>query len=134
MKATYSDFLAENPNCSKYKNNIEAIEIFNILSKDDSIIKMVDASQAGRPALSACVQDVEAYFDGLKNPTFDLTTDFPRTVVGRMVKTILAPFGFVSVRQKDMPKTVNAKLFKSASIYEYRTTPRMKIERKVVEA
>ena len=133
MKATFDDFLAENMNCSKYGNNSDAIAIFNLLSEDESIISMIDASEAGKPALAACVSAVEAYFDNSQNPTMNLTDGFTRTVVGRMVKSILGPFGYEVTIQKDLPKATKAKYFTSASCYELRGIPRMKVARKIVE-
>lgn len=56
MKVTYSDYFADNPNFSKYSGHSDAIVIFDILSK--SIIGMNDASEARKPVLSACVDEM----------------------------------------------------------------------------
>lgn len=134
MKATFSDFLAENPNCSKYDGNPDAIAIFDLLSKEDNIIGMIDASEAGKPALSACVDEIEAFFDNQQNPTVDLKDGFTRTAVGRMVKSILAPFGYEVTVQKDLPKAYKGKYFTSASCYAKTGTATMKVTRTITEA
>ncbi len=133
MKATFDDFLAENPNCSKFKGNPGAVDVFNILSKDKNIIAMIDASKAKKPALAACVVEIETFFESQTNPTFDLTDEFTRTCVGRMVKSVLAPFGYKVTVQKDLPKASNAKYFTSASCYEKSGIATMKVIRTIVE-
>lgn len=133
MKATFNDFLSENPNCSKFAGNTDALYIFDLLSKDESIINMVDASEAGKPALSACVKEIEEFFDNQQNPSVDLTDGFTRTAIGRMVKTILAPFGYEPTVQKDLPKAVRGKYFTSASCYEKTGTASMRIVRTIEE-
>lgn len=92
MKATFNDFLNENPNCSKFAGNPDAIAIFGLLSKDEKIIMMIDASEASKPALTPCVSELEAFYDSLESPQVDFTDGFTHTAVGRMVKTILSPF------------------------------------------
>lgn len=134
MKATFNDFLKEHPVCSKYSNNADALRIFDLLSQDQNIISMVDASEAGKPALSACVNVVEDFFDNKKDPTIDLKDDFTRTVIGRMVKTILDPFGYEPTVQKDFSKAIGAKYFKSASCYKKTGNPSMCVVRTIEEA
>jgi hypothetical protein len=131
MKATFEDFLAQNPNCSKFDGNPDAIAIFNLLSKDENIIGMIDASEAGKPALSACVNEIEAYFDSQQNSMVDLTDNFTRTAVGRMVKTIIAPFGYEVTVQKDLPKASKSKYFTSASCYAKTGIATMKVIRTI---
>lgn len=131
MKATFNDFIAENPNCSKFDGNPDAIAIFDLMSTDESIISMVDASEGGKPALAACVYEVEAYFDSMAKPTLDLKDGFTRTVVGRMIKTILNPFGYEVTVQKDLPKASRGKYFTSASCYEKTGTATMKVVRTI---
>jgi len=133
MKAAFSDFLADNPNCSKYDGNPDAIAIFDILSKDENIIAMIDASEAGKPALSACVEEIEAFFDNQTNSTIDLNDGFTRTAIGRMIKTILAPFGYQVTVQKDLPKSSRGKYFTSASCYTKSGPATMKVIRTIAE-
>lgn len=134
MKATFDDFIAQNPNCKKYDGNPEAIHIFdNILSKEENIIAMIDASDAQKPALSACVNEVEAYYKSIPNPVFDLTDDFTKQAVGRMVKTVLEPFGYQPHKQKDMPKACLAEFITSATVYKFIGNATMRVVRKIEE-
>ena len=133
MKATFKDFITENLNCTKFSDNTGAQNIFDLLSEDDSIISMVDATEAGRPALSPCVNRIEDYYDKQNAPNFDLKDGFTRTVVGRMVKTILAPFGYEPSVQKDLPRAVGARYFTSASCYTKTGIASMRIVKTIVE-
>ena len=118
MKATFTQFLEENKNCSGLDSNPDARAIFDFLNLDENIIKMVDYSDQGKPALAACVLELEAMYDAIPQPTLDLNDAFTRTAVGRMVKCILKPFGYRVVKQKDFPKQRKGKYFVSASCYE----------------
>ena len=59
----------------------------HLLSQDANIIAMIDASEAGNPALSACVVNVEVCAQS--SQSINLTDEFTRTAIGRMIKTIL---------------------------------------------
>jgi hypothetical protein len=141
MKATYQDFLDENPKCGKdLVLNQHAQATFFLLSSDKNIIAMIDASEARRPAIEATYSDAEDYFDRNKSSEFDLTNDHRRTVVGCMIKTILAPFGYLPVEpktktQKELSRSTGAKYFKSGSCYYFDPTApaSMQICRTVME-
>lgn len=133
MKAHYQDFLQENPNCSGFAENPDAAAIFALLSEDASIIAMLDASNAGKPALSATAMRVEEMMEGRTDPQLSLGDGFTRTVVGRMVKTILAPFGYLPSKQKSFSKQVEAKHFTSAMCYEKTGEATMEIVREIRE-
>lgn len=133
MKATYNDFLISNPNCSKFSSNQEAIAVFDFLNQDDNIIKMIDYCEMGKPALAACVSELEAFVDHFPHPALLLTDGFTRTVIGRMIKSILEPFGYRPTVQKSFPKTCNVKYFSSASCYSLTGSATMKIEKFVTE-
>jgi hypothetical protein len=125
MLAVYSDFISENPKCGKdLESNIHAQAIFMSLSSENNIIKMIDASEAGRPAIEAVVTRIEDFFEFNKTADFDISNDQRRTVIGCMIKTILKPFGYLPVMpatrtQKELSKSVNAKYFKSGSCYYF---------------
>ena len=139
MKATYDDFLAMNPKCGKdLIDNLKSQAIFNLLSTDENIIAMIDASEAGKPAITAVVCQVENLCSIDKSYEFDLSNEQRRTVVGCMIKTILSSFGYIPVEpatrtQKDLPKSIGAKFFKSGSCYFYDSFayPTMKIVRTI---
>jgi len=134
MKASFEDFIAQNQNCKKYEGNSQAIHIFNeILSRDENIIAMIDASNNNKPALSACLNEVECYYKKLDNPIFLLTDDFTKQAVGRMVKTILEPFGYQPAIQKNMPKTSSPEFITSAMTYKYVGNETMRVVRKIEE-
>lgn len=132
MKAVFEEFIKNNPNCQKFENQLEARYIFeSILSKDENIIAMVEASDAGKPALSACINEVEHFFVGQLNPEFDLTNNFTKQALGLMVKTILEPFGYTSDRQKDIPKSCNSKYVTSATVYAKTNQGKLKVVKKI---
>lgn len=134
MKATFSDFIAQNPNCKKFSTDPEAMYIFEeILSKDENIIAMIDATKAKKPALSACVKEVETYYRSKTKPSFDLTDDFTKQAVGRMVRTILKPFGYQTDSQKDMPKSCSADFVTSAMTYRFVGDATMRVVQKIEE-
>jgi len=117
MKASFEDFIKDNPTCVKFVDNKDAKEVFKILTKDANIIKMIQYSEFNKPALAACVSEIEEYIDTCKYPIINLRDDFTRQMIGRMVKTILQKYDYVVDIQKDMPKSVQSKYFSSASCY-----------------
>lgn len=131
MKATYTDFITANPNCTKFNSNQDAIAVFNFLNQDTSIIKMIDFSEMGKPALAGCISDLEKFFDELQNPTIDFSDGFTRTVVGRMVKAILDPFGYQPTTQKNLPKDCAVKYFTSASCYRKTGLATMQVVKRI---
>jgi hypothetical protein len=125
--------IAANPNCQKLRGNIDAEAIFNILSKDENIIAMLEISDLGKPALSACIKEIEKYFDLQKAPTFDLNEGFSKQAVGRMVKTIIKPFGYETHIQRELPKSCASKYFTSATCYRKTGIATMKVVKTIVE-
>ena len=83
MKAIYSDFLNENRKCGRdLETNDTAKALFSLLSKDRNIIAMIDAADAGKPAISPVALIVESYCERHYSPDFDLANEQRRTVVG----------------------------------------------------
>lgn len=121
MKANYEDFINQNSNCKKFSDSPSAIYIFeHILSKESNIIAMIDeACAVKKTALSICAAEIEEYHDKNPHPSFDLNDNFTKQAVGRMVKTILAPFGYVTSIQKDMSKNLGLKYFTSATVFKF---------------
>ena len=126
-RATYSDFLNQNPKCGKdLEKSKHGQAIFKLLNEDRNIIAMVYTSKAGGPAIEAVALNVEAYFERHRPSDFDITKGQRRTVVGCMIKSILAPFGYVPLepktrRQKELSKTSNARYFSSGTCYEFKS-------------
>jgi hypothetical protein len=92
--------------------------VFDFLSRDFVIIQMIDMSEAGKPALAPVALNVEHFFTDIAT-TYANTLDdnFTKQAVGLMVKTILEPFGYAAWKQKNLPKSVNAAKFQTASVY-----------------
>ena len=134
MRASFADFIVSNKNCSGFEFNADAIKIFDFLSQDDKIIKMIEYAEMGKPALAGCVLELEKLYDELEQPTIDFNDGFTRTVVGRMVKSILSPFGYCVGKQKDFPKNRKGKYFTSASCYKLNEEDaRMRVVKKIEE-
>jgi len=134
-KTTFEDFFDKHPIYKPFNNNLEAKYIFNnILSKDNNIIKMVSLSEHGKPALSACVNDIEEYYSSITNPNFELKDNYTKQALGTMVKAILKPFGYESKTQRDIPKYYNTKYIKSATVFQLTGKPVLKVEKRIVEA
>ena len=136
MLATFEDFIKQNPNCKKYETDDDMQNIFDFLSRDYILTQLIDASEAGKPALAPVVENVEHFFmDISKEHTHSLDDNFTKQAVGLMVKTILEPFGYVVWKQKDLPKKSGATKFQSASAYKFSPfAPRtMKVVKRIVE-
>ena len=117
-KATYSDFLKQNPNCKKFSDDEDMIYTFNMLSQDIFLIQLLEASDFGKPAISPIVTNIEHVFmDPGKKHANTLEDSFTKQAVGLMVKTILEPFGYSVWKQKDLPKNSRADKFQTASVY-----------------
>jgi len=94
--------------------------IFEFLSLSFIIIKLIEASDAGKPALSPVVETIENYFsDPRKTHKNTLDDTFTKQAIGLMVKTILEPFGYEVWKQKNLPKNSKAIKFQSASVYRF---------------
>ena len=130
MKTSFSDFIETHPNCGKFAGNAEAILVFEYLSKDDSIIRMIDSCESGKPALAPVAKELEALIDSVANPTISFDDPFTKQTVGLMIKSILAPFGYKVSKQKILPKESVGK-FASASCYVF--DPSMPASMKVVK-
>lgn len=137
MKAKFNDFILQNPNCSKFAGNSDAMLIFEILSRDESIIKMIEACDHGKPALTPLAHEIEQALLNLKNPTISFHDNFTKQAVGLMIKTILKPFGYEAYVQKSLPKDAKSNEFSSASVYRIdpksENKPTMKVVKSIVE-
>jgi hypothetical protein len=69
----------------------------------------------------------------MNSKEIDFNDGFTRTVVGRMVKTILEPFGYLVTKQKDFTKNRKGDYFTSASCYSLTGPASMKIIKIVAE-
>lgn len=133
MKATFDDFMTANPNCSGFDGNADARKIFDFLNRDENIIAMADSADQGKPALAGCVLELEAFYDAMNSSLIDFSDGFTRTAIGRMIKTILEPFGYTVTKQKDFTKNKKGKYFTSASCYALTAPASMRIVKRVEE-
>ena len=131
MKAIYDDFISANPNCSAYRDNKDAQRIFDFLNEDEIIIRMIESADTGRPALAGCVFELEEVYKSMKSTSLDFGDPFTRTVVGRMIKTIIEPFGYRVTKQKDFTKDKRGEFFTSASCYALTGPASMHIVKRV---
>jgi hypothetical protein len=140
MKATFADFIQNAPNYNKFETNAQAQHIFNnILSIDTNIIAMIDVSESGKPALCACLEQVEEYYLNQQIPLldpdlFDLRDNFTKQALGTMVKVVLEPFGYQPSSQKNIPKKYQAKFVVSAMAYDRTGPASMKVVRRIEES
>lgn len=133
MKATFSDFIFDNLNCSGFENNPDARAVFELLSEDRNIIAMIDACENGKPALSACAVEIEKFLSLKDNPTMDLRDTFTKTVIGRMIKSILAPFGYLPSKQNYISKNIQVVFFTSGMCYQKTGEATMHVVKKIEE-
>ena len=133
MKILFEDFIKQNPIYQKFLTNLEAKYIFEkILATDYNIIAMIDnTSNQKKPALSACVNEVETYYNNQSKSTFSLEDNFVKQCIGSMVKCILEPFGYLSTTQKSMPKSCNIQYIGSAMAYEKLGLATMQIVKRI---
>ena len=134
--STFEDFIRQNPNCKKFESDDDMQNIFEFLSREYVLTQLIDASEAGKPALAPVVANVEHFFmESTKEHTHSLDDNFTKQAVGLMVKTILEPFGYVVWKQKDLPKKSRATKFQSASAYRFdHSAPRtMRVVKRIEE-
>lgn len=124
----FDDFLKKYPKYGKFANNSVAEQIFKTMSGLQEIQSMLLASESDKPALSACVSNLEKKYGN--QSIFDFNDDFSKQAVGAMIKVILEPFGYIPIKQKRISPTVS-KYFTSASVYKQLQHPRLKIIQKL---
>lgn len=131
---TYSDFC----NSFTFKNcvgNNDAKNVFDFLCRPENIYSMIIFTNLKLPAISGIVKDLENIFANA--PLFSLTDHKNRQIVGRMAKFILSHFGYAPIvggldERAKLRNFSEAKLFKTASVYELKNTPTNSIVMKIV--
>jgi hypothetical protein len=135
-KATFDDFIKQNPNCKKFTDDEDMIYTFNMLSQDVILVQLLEASDFGKPAISPVVENIEHVFSNLgKQHANTLDDNFTKQAVGLMVKAIFEPFGYSVWKQKDLPKSSRATKFQSASVYrrDMTKTATMRVAKNIEE-
>ncbi len=133
MKATFADFINENPTCVKFADNPDAKKLFDFLSEESNIIDMIAVCDTNKPALAACASKIEKFVETNALSQIDLTDKFTRTMVGRMIKTILSPFGYLPTTQIDLTQSARGKIFTSGTRYEKKGYATMEIVKTIRE-
>ena len=122
-------------------DNVDTRAIMDFLSLPESVNKMIIASEMGLPAITPIVKELEDRFEnsGL-SPLHHQGKNqnaVHRQNVGRMIKFVMAQFGYVPVdgglsERARIPKFAQSKHFSTAAIYEKKEDSRYKIEVKLV--
>lgn len=138
MKTTFKEFIDKNHSYNSLKGNLVAKHLFEeILSRDENIIAMIDSNEAGKPAICGCLHEVEYYCETHITQDFHLGLNFAKQAVGRMVASIIEPFGYESYSQKRIPNEFKSKFIRSAMTYNKVVDPlkpaKLKVVRKIVE-
>lgn len=133
MKCLFQDFINSNPNCSGLASSSTAKALFDFLSQDIITIKMIEYAEIGKPALAGCVSEFEAFYDSISNPDMSLNDDFNKQAVGRMIKTILEPFGYLPTNQKAFSKSSGTKYFRSAKCYSLTGPAYLAVVKQIIE-
>lgn len=130
----YADF------CSSFtfKNcvgNSDAQAVFDSLCKPENIYNMISFTNLKLPAISGIAKNLESSF--AHAPQFPLTDHKNRQIVGRMVKFILGHFGYEPLvggldERARLRNFSEAKLFKTASVYELKKTPTNSIVMQII--
>ena len=122
-------------------DNVDTRAIMDFLSLPESVNKMIIASEMGLPAITPIVKELEDRFEnsGL-SPLHHQGKNqnaVHRQNVGRMIKFVMAQFGYVPVdgglsERARIPKFAQSKHFSTAAIYAKNEDARYKIEVKIV--
>jgi hypothetical protein len=108
MKISFDEFFNILPNYKCYRESLSAKLIYeDILSKEENIKAMIEYANNNRPALLACIKQVEKYFDSIDDKSFDLNQNHPKQALGSMVKAILMGYGYESYIQREFPKNTS---------------------------
>ncbi len=87
-------------------------ELYQYLASPHNIYAMSQACEAGKPALSGVVKELEKKFSG----RFDFDNPMNRRMIGSMIKEIIHDFGY---RRKGQRLVSNSNYFSTASYYEW---------------
>lgn len=121
--------------------NIDTRSIMDFLSLPESVNKMIIASEMGLPAITPIVKELENKFESSKlSPLHHQGKNqnaVHRQNVGRMIKFVMAQFGYIPIdgglsERARIPKFAQSKHFSTAAIYAKKETCRYKIKVEIV--
>ncbi len=122
-------------------DNVDTRAIMNFLSLPESVNKMIIASEMGLPAITPIVKELENRFGNSRlSPLHHQGKNqnaVHRQNVGRMIKFIMAQFGYIPVdgglsERARIPQFAQSKYFSTAAIYAKKESCRYKIEVKII--
>jgi hypothetical protein len=126
---SFNNFISKNPKYKKFETSTNARNVYEFLSEAESIEKMISANTNSKPALFGVQSYLETKFAG--HSDFNFTEGFAKQCVGSMVRTVLEPFGYKPLLQRDLPKKTSL-YFTSAMHYEFNEADaRLKLVKKV---
>ena len=122
-------------------DNSDTRAIMNFLSSAQSVNKMIVASEMGIPAITPIVKELEIRFANSKLSPLHHNGKNQNAVhrqnVGRMMKFVMAQYGYVPVdgglsERARIPKFANSQYFSTSAIYEKKTSVKYSIEVDIV--
>lgn len=108
-------------------DNSDTRAIMDFISLPESVNKMIIASEMGLPAITPIVKELEKKFENSKLSPLHHEGKNQNAVhrqnVGRMIKFVMAKFGYVPVdgglsERARIPKFANSQHFSTAAIYK----------------
>lgn len=122
-------------------DNSDTRAIMDFISLPESVNKMIIASEMGLPAITPIVKELENKFEDSKLSPLHHEGKNQNAVhrqnVGRMIKFVMAQFGYIPVdgglsERARIPKFAESKHFSTAAIYAKKQNAKYEIEIKLV--
>ncbi|HUM85631.1 MAG TPA: hypothetical protein PLN48_18020 [Lachnospiraceae bacterium] len=124
---TFDEFVEDFSANRAVENNLAAKHIYEgIICREDVRIHMVELSDAGITALSACADEIAEFC--AKQQELNLMDDVVKQTIGRMVAASLKPLGY-EPEKRGRVKAAKTGAFTSAKVY----IPKGKAEEIVVK-
>jgi len=119
MESKLQDFIDSNRRYRALLKNSAFVQIFEFLSKPESIDNMAHACQKERPALYGIIVELESLFDEQlealsQSDSFNLF----KQAIGSTINFLLIPYGFRINKQRTLP---NSRFFSTSMHYKLLT-------------
>lgn len=109
--------------------------LYELLMEEQNQIAMVEASNAGKPAIEACVKQIEEYVAAHPESGIVLSDNHTKQSLGRVVKYILDPFGYTPVAKRVFSRSSESNYITSGTIYQLTVEdPELIISKRIVQA
>lgn len=122
-------------------DNSDTRAIMDFISSPESVNKMIVASEMGLPAITPIVKDLENKFEYSRLSPLHHEGKNQNAVhrqnVGRMIKFVMAQFGYIPVdgglsERARIPKFAKSKHFSTSALYEKKESGKHQIEIKLI--